>query len=72
MNGYIQDDKNTLYLPRQEMLIGIKFFDLEEFLNETYDFYNRFTTFERRSDVILTVYMTISMKNILYKKIKWW
>lgn len=52
------------------MLIGPKFFDLEEFLNGTYDFYNRFTIFERRSDVILTVYMTISMKNILYKKIK--
>lgn len=36
----------------KEMLIGWNFFGLGEFLDEVYDYYSRFTTFERCFDMI--------------------
>ena len=52
MKGYIQDDKNTFRVPRQEVTVGRKFFVLRGVKGAFGNFYNRFTTFERCSDMM--------------------
>ena len=47
-----EHDKNTIYLPRQDLPFLLNFLVLCGFPDDKQIFYNKFTTFEKRSDMM--------------------
>ncbi len=62
MKGYVQDDKNTIYMPRQDIPDKEKSLKIRHFLCFLLEFYQRFTNIFGESDLLLSRIHTMKNK----------